>query len=108
MDVFVSNRLLARYGNKGLPDSIIDKLVDEARQETDSDVEPSLRWNKKTTKDVMDGYMLTISFDDKAVVDTQPSLKCDFCGRKLQISNRRPSRCVCCDVHDENCKHRQG
>lgn len=33
--------------------------------------------------------------------------KCELCGRKLQKSRHHPLRCVCCDVHEGQCRHRQ-
>ncbi len=41
-----------------------------------------------------------------------PSLvneKCELCGRRKQLSlrkHRRPISCVCCDIHEHQCKHR--
>ena len=32
---------------------------------------------------------------------------CTFCNRRKQTSKRwKEPRCVCCDVHEGNCKHR--
>jgi len=40
-----------------------------------------------------------------------PSLvneKCEFCGRRKQLSRKswRPISCVCCDAHKHQCRHR--
>lgn len=109
MEVFVTNRMLQRYGNEGMPDSVLDYWVREAREESGlTDASPTITWTRHYAPGLTDGYMLNIEFNGNGGVEPTPQLKCGLCGRNQQVPKLRPAACVCCDVHEGQCKHRIG